>query len=95
MIRRPPRSTLFPYTTLFRSIKIAIHGHTDDIGNDGDNMTLSENRAQAVYNYIAQKGIEKSRLSFKGFGETKFLVQNTSEDNRAKNRRTEFVIVDK
>lgn len=77
------------------TIKIAIHGHTDDIGNDGDNMTLSQNRAQAVYNYIAQKGIDKSRLSFKGFGETKFLVQNTSEENRAKNRRTEFVIVEK
>lgn len=77
------------------TIKIAIHGHTDDIGNDGDNMTLSQNRAQAVYNYIAQKGIDKSRLSYKGFGETKFLVQNTSEDNRAKNRRTEFVIVEK
>ena len=77
------------------TIKIAIHGHTDDIGNDGDNMTLSQNRAQAVYNYIAQKGIDKNRLSFKGFGETKFLVQNTSEENRAKNRRTEFVIVEK
>lgn len=77
------------------TIKIAIHGHTDDIGNDGDNMTLSQNRAQAVYNYIAQKGIDKSRLSYKGFGETKFLVQNTSEENRAKNRRTEFVIVEK
>lgn len=77
------------------TIKIAIHGHTDDIGNDGDNMTLSQNRAQAVYNYIAQKGIDKGRLSYKGFGETKFLVQNTSEENRAKNRRTEFVIVEK
>ncbi len=77
------------------TIKIAIHGHTDDIGNDADNMTLSQNRAQAVYNYIAQKGIDKSRLSYKGFGETKFLVQNTSEENRAKNRRTEFVIVEK
>ena len=76
-------------------IKIAIHGHTDDIGNDGDNMRLSQNRAQAVYNYIAQKGIDKGRLSYKGFGETKFLVQNTSEENRAKNRRTEFVIVEK
>lgn len=77
------------------AIKIAIHGHTDDIGNDGDNMALSQNRAQAVYNYISQKGIDKSRLSFKGFGETKFLFQNTSEENRSRNRRTEFVIVEK
>ncbi|MCG3166787.1 MAG: hypothetical protein POELPBGB_02569 [Bacteroidia bacterium] len=77
------------------AIKISIHGHTDDIGNDADNMTLSQNRAQAVYNYIAQKGIDKSRLNYKGFGETKFLVQNSTEENRAKNRRTEFVIVEK
>lgn len=77
------------------SIKIAIHGHTDDIGNDADNMTLSQNRAQAVYNYIVQNGIDKSRLSYKGFGETKFLAPNSTEENRAKNRRTEFVIVAK
>lgn len=77
------------------SIKIAIHGHTDDIGNDADNMTLSQNRAKAVYEYISGKGIEKGRLSYKGFGETKFLVPNSSEENRAKNRRTEFVILSK
>lgn len=77
------------------NIKIAIHGHTDDIGNDADNLTLSQNRAKAVYEYIVEKGIEKTRLSYKGFGETKFLVPNNSEENRAKNRRTEFVITAK
>lgn len=76
-------------------IKVAIHGHTDDIGNDADNMTLSDNRAHSVNDYLVEKGIDKSRLSFKGFGETKFLVPNTSEESRAKNRRTEFVIVEK
>ncbi len=77
------------------NIKIAIHGHTDDVGNDAANMALSQNRAKAVYDYLVEKGIEKERLSYKGFGETKFLVENVSEITRAKNRRTEFVIVEK
>ncbi len=77
------------------SIKIAIHGHTDDIGNDAANMTLSQNRAREVYNYLVETGIEKERLSYKGFGETKFLMENISEFARAKNRRTEFEIVEK
>jgi len=76
-------------------IKVAIHGHTDDIGNDADNMALSDNRAHSVYNYLIEKGTEKNRLSYKGFGETKFLVPNISDITRAKNRRTEFVILEK
>ncbi|UPT66450.1 MAG: OmpA family protein [Sphingobacteriales bacterium JAD_PAG50586_3] len=77
------------------TMKVAIHGHTDDVGNDAANMTLSDNRAKAVYDYLVSKGIDSSRLSFKGFGETKPLAPNTTEPNRAKNRRTEFVIVAK
>jgi outer membrane protein OmpA-like peptidoglycan-associated protein len=77
------------------SMKVAIQGHTDDVGNDANNMVLSDNRAKAVYDYLVSKGIDSSRLSSKGFGETKPLVPNTSEPNRAKNRRTEFVIVAK
>jgi outer membrane protein OmpA-like peptidoglycan-associated protein len=76
-------------------IKVAIHGHTDDIGNDGANLTLSESRAKSVYDYLISQGLGADRLSFKGFGETKPLVPNTSENNRGKNRRTEFVIVAK
>lgn len=77
------------------SMKVAIQGHTDDVGNDANNMVLSDNRAKAVYDYLVSKGIDSSRLSSKGFGETKPLVPNASEPNRAKNRRTEFVIVAK
>ncbi len=76
-------------------IKVAIHGHTDDVGNDGANLTLSESRAKSVYDYLISQGLGADRLSFKGFGETKPLVPNTSESNRGKNRRTEFVIVAK
>jgi outer membrane protein OmpA-like peptidoglycan-associated protein len=77
-------------------VKIQIWGHTDDVGNDADNLRLSSDRAFTVYELLISLGIDKSRVTaFKGFGETKPLVQNTSESNRAKNRRTEFYVVDK
>ncbi|CAG0981101.1 Peptidoglycan-associated lipoprotein [Flavobacteriales bacterium] len=76
-------------------IKIAIQGHTDDVGKAEDNMALSHNRARVVYEYIIEKGINSQRLSYKGFGKTVPLVPNTNEINRAKNRRTEFLIVEK
>jgi outer membrane protein OmpA-like peptidoglycan-associated protein len=77
------------------TFKAAIHGHTDDVGNDEKNMTLSSDRANAVKEYMISSGIEASRLSSKGFGETKFKVKNDSEENRALNRRTEFLVTGK
>jgi outer membrane protein OmpA-like peptidoglycan-associated protein len=75
------------------TIKISINGHTDDVGNDGKNLTLSEDRAEGVKDYLASLGIDKGRLSSKGLGETDPKVDNDSEANRALNRRTDFVIV--
>jgi outer membrane protein OmpA-like peptidoglycan-associated protein/tetratricopeptide (TPR) repeat protein len=75
------------------TINISINGHTDDVGNDGKNLTLSENRAEGVKDYLASLGIDKGRLSSKGLGETDPKVDNDSETNRALNRRTDFVIV--
>lgn len=74
------------------SIKVSIQGHTDDVGNDQKNMELSERRAKGVKDFLATQGIDKSRLTSKGFGETKPKVENNSEENRAQNRRTDFVI---
>jgi outer membrane protein OmpA-like peptidoglycan-associated protein/tetratricopeptide (TPR) repeat protein len=74
------------------TIKVSIHGHTDDIGDDAKNMTLSINRAKAVMDYLISQGVKTSRLKHAGFGETKPKVPNTNEANRALNRRTEFVI---
>lgn len=75
------------------SLKVTIQGHTDDVGDDDANMLLSENRAKAVQDYLVSTGIPSNRLSHKGFGETKPVADNASETGRAKNRRTEFLII--
>jgi len=75
------------------TLKIQISGHTDNIGKAADNMTLSNNRAQAVVKYLVSKGIEPARLSFKGFGATKPVADNATEEGRARNRRTELQVV--
>src|SRR5690606_37024652 len=74
------------------TISVAIQGHTDDVGDDQKNLELSENRAQVVKNYLVSLGVNKSRLSAKGYREIITKIENSNEANRAKNRRTDFVI---
>jgi len=73
------------------TLNISIEGHTDNVGTPQSNQTLSENRARAVMNAIVEKGIDKSRLSAKGWGQTKPIADNQTEEGRAKNRRVEIV----
>jgi outer membrane protein OmpA-like peptidoglycan-associated protein len=75
------------------NVSIEIQGHTDDLGNNSDNLALSQDRAYSVMEYIALKGVKASRVKFKGYGETKPKVKNDSVENRAKNRRTDFMIL--
>jgi outer membrane protein OmpA-like peptidoglycan-associated protein len=75
------------------TLRIQISGYTDNIGKTTDNMTLSNNRAQAVVKYLAGKGIEPQRLTFKGFGATQPVADNATEEGRAKNRRTELKVI--
>ncbi len=77
------------------SIFIQIQGHTDNIGNDAANLKLSSDRAKSVYNYLIEKGIPVKRLTYKGFGESMPVETNNTEEGRAKNRRTVFVITEK
>ena len=70
--------------------KVAIHGHTDAIGGDQDNLVLSKERAKACLNYLVSKGINAGRMSSDGFGETKPVANNNSKQGRRKNRRVEF-----
>ena len=72
------------------NLKIQINGHTDNVGNDAANLTLSEARAKAVYDYLLGKKVAENRLRFKGFGEVKPIAPNETPEGRSKNRRTEF-----
>lgn len=71
---------------------IEVQGHTDNTGTDAHNMTLSENRANAVANYLKSNGVASSRVTTKGFGESAPKYDNNTEDGRAQNRRVEFLI---
>ncbi len=75
------------------TLQISIEGHTDNVGSDEFNLILSENRAKAVYNYLVNNGIDANRLQYKGFGESNPIATNETEEGRAMNRRTEFVIL--
>lgn len=73
-------------------ISILVDGHTDDEGNDSYNLDLSERRAGSVKNYLVSKGISASRISTKGYGATKPITTNTTDDGKAQNRRIEITI---
>jgi outer membrane protein OmpA-like peptidoglycan-associated protein/tetratricopeptide (TPR) repeat protein len=77
------------------AMKVSIQGHTDHIGSVEDNQILSENRARAVYDYLVDKGVADHLTDYKGFGELRPVATNLTEEGRALNRRTEFVIVSK
>ncbi|MNV28994.1 Outer membrane porin F precursor [compost metagenome] len=74
------------------TIKIMIQGHTDSDGDDAKNLDLSDRRAKGVKNYLVSLGIEEDRLESKGYGESKPKVANDTAENKAKNRRTDFMI---
>ncbi|GAB4421704.1 MAG: OmpA family protein [Bacteroidia bacterium] len=75
-------------------IRIEIQGHTDDIGSAPDNLLLSQRRAEAVRAYLLQQGIAADRVEARGYGETMPVAGNITEEDRARNRRTEFKILD-
>ncbi|RYZ22569.1 MAG: flagellar motor protein MotB [Chitinophagaceae bacterium] len=77
------------------TVRIQLEGHTDNQGVAADNQKLSDNRAKAVVNYLLTKGIKPERLLAKGFGATKPVAENTTEEGRAQNRRTELKVIAK
>lgn len=76
------------------NLVIEIRGHTDNTGNPRDNEALSLNRAYSVKEFLEKQGIEGKRITARGFGATMPIAPNTTEEGRAKNRRTEFYIVE-
>lgn len=76
----------------FPDTELMLEGHTDSVGDENYNMILSNNRAKAVASYLQSKGVNSSRMSVKGFGETAPRFDNATKDGQAKNRRVEIGI---
>lgn len=72
--------------------RVNLAGHTDSIGTEAYNQKLSERRANSVASYITKKGIDASRVTAQGFGETKPIADNKTREGRAKNRRVEIKV---
>jgi outer membrane protein OmpA-like peptidoglycan-associated protein len=75
------------------AVRIAVTGHTDSIGGKESNRALSEQRARAVVTFLAQRGVAAARVEASGYGDTRPIVPNDNEANRAKNRRIEFRVL--
>ncbi|MDD2385313.1 MAG: OmpA family protein [Bacteroidales bacterium] len=85
---------LFEIITAKPSLRIEIRGHTDNVGSNSYNKTLSVKRAAAVYDYLIAKGLDKSGLKYRGFGNQVPVADNESEQGRRLNRRVEIIIVE-
>ena len=72
-------------------LNIRVEGFTDNVGSREANLKLSSDRADAVMNWLAEHGIDRSRLSSKGYGESHPVASNSTEEGRAKNRRVQLV----
>jgi len=76
------------------NVKIEIRGHTDNVGLEEYNMDLSRKRAEAAYDYLLEKGVQKSKLTYQYFGMSKPIATNDTEEGRTQNRRVEFRIME-
>ena len=74
------------------SFRVAVDGHTDDVGKDEYNQGLSDDRAASVKAYLVSKGIAEDRIVSEGFGETTPIADNATPAGRAKNRRVEIKV---
>ena len=77
----------------YPKVKFEVAGHTDSKGKDSYNINLSKRRAKAVADYFASKGISRNRMKVSGYGATRPVASNDTDEGMAKNRRTEIVII--
>jgi OmpA-OmpF porin, OOP family len=73
-------------------LKVGVYGHTDNVGNDGSNQKLSEERANAVKSYLLSKGLPAQRIESKGFGSANPIADNSTAAGKAQNRRVQIVL---
>ncbi len=76
-------------------LRLEIQGHTDNVGTVEYNQSLSERRAKAVFDALVERGVDSKRLRWRGFGLSHPIAPNDTEEGRAKNRRTQFIILAK
>lgn len=89
----PELDKLLKFMQVSPTVVIEIAGHTSSEGNDSYNMKLSQDRAKSIAKYLVDKGIAANRIVAKGYGETKPVATNDTEDGRKLNRRVEFKIM--
>ncbi|MCK4990361.1 MAG: OmpA family protein, partial [Bacteroidales bacterium] len=77
----------------YPGINLEIAAHTDNMGSFEYNMNLSQKRAQSMVDYLVEHGLDASRLVGKGYGESRPITSNTTEEGRSINRRVEFIIM--
>ncbi|WP_294262428.1 OmpA family protein [uncultured Sphingomonas sp.] len=95
-VRPEFRSTLDQVADTLRRYEqtyVDVYGHTDSVGSDAYNQTLSERRAGAVASYLTSRGVQSARLATRGFGESEPIASNETEEGRAQNRRVEIKLV--
>src|SRR6476619_1890478 len=83
---------IFESAVVAEGLKIGMYGHTDSKGSDAVNIPLSEQRSAAVKAYLQKKGLKENRLEAKGYGSTKPIADNSTDEGRSKNRRVEIVL---
>ncbi len=85
-------NALVTYLQSTPGVSILIEGHTDNTGTAASNLILSAKRAEAIAQFLINKGIDKNKIATKGLGDTKPIADNSTEQGRAQNRRTSFTI---
>ena len=91
----PELNRLVEMLTKSPKMTIEVAGHTDNVGTDENNLKLSQERAESVRNYLLSKGLAPARLTAKGYGESKPIAPNETDEGKQKNRRVEFMILGK
>lgn len=90
---RPTLDQVAQVLAQYEKTYVDVYGHTDSVGSDAYNLTLSEKRATSVAGYLESRGVQSARLGTRGFGETQPVANNDTEEGRAANRRVEIKIV--
>jgi outer membrane protein OmpA-like peptidoglycan-associated protein len=96
-LRRDVEFNLVKIATIlnqFAEMKVLIEGHTDAVGTDEYNLGLSQRRAQAVHDFLVSQDVKADRLSWEGYGESRPVADNDTDEGRQKNRRVDLVIQD-